>query len=181
MGFVIEVFWAMLIVGVPIGAFTLAMVWWSLQRGHLKESLDIKALQREMKSLSKSKKKKNKEGNADAVQHPLQKKWMKFGGGFYGIVAFFTYIVVEVIEISTMIINFGGFFDFLRQLSFDVIINILINAVTNFITAMIWPLYWLKRIDTDQTWIWFVVAYGGYWLGLKLAQALVQRRFGAET
>ena len=37
--------------------------------------------------------------------HPLQKKWAKFGGGFYGIVAFFTYIVVEVIEIITTISN----------------------------------------------------------------------------
>jgi len=104
---------------------------------------------------------------------------MKFGGGFYGIVAFFTYIVVEVIEISTMIANFGGFFDFLKQLNVGIIIDILVEALTNFITAMTWPLYWMKRIETDQTWIWFVIAYAGYWLGIKLAQVMVQRRSGA--
>jgi hypothetical protein len=51
----------------------------------------------------------------------------------------------------------------------------------NFVTAMMWPMYWMRRIDTDQTWIWFVVAYAGYWVGLKLAQTIIQRRPGAEA
>jgi hypothetical protein len=46
---------------------------------------------------------------------------------------------------------------------------------------MIWPLYWIKRIDTDQTWIWFAIAYIGYLAGLKLAQALFQHRSNTET
>ena len=182
MGFLIEVFWALLMVGVPIAVFTLAIVWWVLQRGHFQESLDTKALQREIKAMSKDYKKNKKDKSENSsTQHPLQKKWAKFGGGFYGIVAFFTYIVVELTEIATMIMNFGGFIEFLKQLNFNVIINILIEAITNFITAMIWPLYWLKRIDTDQTWIWFVIAYAGYWAGLKTAQILIQRRSGAEV
>ena len=180
MGLIIEVFWAMLIVGVPVAAFTLAMVWFALQRGYLQESLDTKALQREIKTLSRNDKKVRKEGGDVPKQHPVQKKWMKFGGGFYGIVAFFTYIVVEVIEISTMIINFGGFFDFLKQLDIGIIIDIFVQALTNFISAMVWPMYWMNRIETDQTWIWFVIAYAGYWLGIKLAQILVQRRSGTE-
>jgi hypothetical protein len=183
-GFLIEVFWAVLMVGVPIAAFTLAIVWWALQQGHFRESLDTRALEREIKAMSKKNKKtrNNKKSSVETRPdlHPLQKKWATFGGGFYGIVAFFTYIVVEVIEIITLISNFGGFFEFLKQLDFDVIIGVLINALTNFITAMIWPLYWMRRIDTDQTWIWFMVAYAGYWLGLKLAQALVQRRSDAK-
>jgi len=182
--FLIEVLWASLMAGVPIAVFTLAIVGWSLQQGHFKETLDTKALGREMKAMSRNHKKgkkdrkEKKEGSGG--QHPLQKKWAKFGGGFYGIVAFFTYIVVEGTEIITMIMNFGGFIDFLKQLNFDVILRIFIEAITNFISAMIWPVYWLDRIDTDQTWIWFVVAYGGYWLGLKLAQALVRRRSGVK-
>ena len=193
MEFVIEVFWALLMVGTPIAVFTLVLVWWALQRGHLQEGLDTKALGREMKAMSKSHKKKNKEGQAS--QHgpdqpldqflvsssPVQRKWVKFGGGFYGIVAFFTYIVVEVTDVTTTILSFGGFTDFLRQLDFNLIIGIFIEALTNFITAMIWPVYWMERIETDQTWIWFLVAYGGYWLGLKQAQAMFQRRKDAET
>jgi len=166
-------------VGLPIAAFTLAIVWWALQRGHFKETLDTRALGREIKNLSR-KNKKNKTSNTDTL-HPVQKKWAKFGGGFYGIVAFFTYIVVEVREIITMIISFGGFIEFLKQLDFGVIISVFIEAITNFISAMVWPWYWMQRIDTDQTWIWFVIAYAGYWAGLKAAQLLIQRRPGAET
>jgi hypothetical protein len=178
-GLLIEVFWALLMVGIPIGIFTLAIVWWALQRGHFQETLDIKALEREIKAMSKNNKKNKKEDKPDL--HPVQKQWAKFGGGFYGIVALFTYVVVEVTEIITMVINFGGIFGFLKQLDLGVIISMLVEALTNFIAAMVWPLYWMDRIDTHQTWVWFVMAYVGYWLGLKLAQILVQRRRGAES
>ena len=90
MDFLIEVIWALGLVGVPIALFTLAMVWWALQRGHFKETLDTRALGREIKALSRNNKKdkKNKK-EVSANQHPVQKKWARFGGGFYGIVAFF--------------------------------------------------------------------------------------------
>ena len=178
MGLLVEVFWAFLMAGVPIGVFTLAIVSWALQKGYLQETLDIKALGREIKAMSKNRKKDKKE--PEIQLHPVQKKWAKFGGGFYGIVAFFTYIVVEVDEIITMIANFGGFIAFLKHLGLDVMINMLVDALSNFVAAMVWPLYWMNRIDTNQVWAWFVMAYAGYWLGLKLAQALTQRRRDAQ-
>ena len=182
MEYLVEFFWAVLMAGLPIAAFTLALVWWALTHGHLQESTDSKALEREIKGMAKTGKKAGRNRNSkDAKpQHPLQKKWAKFGGGFYGIVAFFTYIVVEVIEVTTMIANFGGFIDFLKQLDIGVIIRIFIEALTNFITAMVWPVYWMDRIETNQVWVWFAVAYGGYWLGLRQAQAILQRRKAAE-
>ena len=183
MGFVIEVFWALLMVGVPIGVFTLALVWWALQGRDFKESSDTDALRREIKALSQKRKKKSKKDKKEeAVNlHPLQKKWTKFGGGFYGIVAFFTYIVVEVIEIIDMIANFGGFIDFIKQLDFNVIVQMFVQALMNFITAIAWPAYWLRRIDTNQVWIWFLMAYAGYWVGLKLVEKLIQHRSQAVT
>jgi hypothetical protein len=179
MGFLIEVFWAIFMVGLPVAVFTTAIVWWSLQQGHFGESLDTKALGREIKAMSKKSKKKGEE--AKTKLHPVQKKWAKFGGGFYGIVGLFTYIVIEFFEIISMIRNVGGFFQFLKNFDIDVIIEIFISALTNFIAALVWPFYWMQRIDTDQTWIWFVIAYAGYWLGLKLAQTLIQRNSGAEN
>lgn len=178
MEFLTEFLWALLLVGVPIGVFTLALVWWALKGGYFKESQDTNALKREMKAMSRSGKEKNKDGVKEESRqlHPLQKKWAKFGGGFYGIVAFFTYIVVEVREIITTIINLGGFIDFIRQLNLNVIIQMSVQALMNFVSAMAWPAYWMKRIDTGQVWIWFVMAYAGYWVGLNLAQKLIQRR-----
>ena len=177
MGFLIEFFWALFMVGVPIGVFTLALVWWALRGGHFKEALDTDALEREIKMMGWSDKKRNKKGiePATGTPHPLQKKWARFGGGFYGVVAFFTYIIVEVLDIVSVISDFGGFIDFLKQLNFNVIIDLIVQAVTNFVVAMAWPFYWLKRIDTDFVWIWFVMAYAGYWAGLRLAQLLIRR------
>jgi len=177
-GYLIEVFWALLMAAVPIGIFTLALVGWALQSGHFKESLDTGALQREIKAMSGNRKKKNKEGKKEASGslHPLQKKWARFGGGFYGIVAFFTYIVVEVLEVFRTIMNFGGFIDFIKQLDFNFIIQMFVQALMNFITAIAWPAYWMNRIETHHVWIWFIMAYAGYWAGLKLAQMLIQRR-----
>jgi len=181
--FVIEVFWALFMVGVPIAVFTLAIVWWALEHGHFKELSGSKALEQEIKAYSKNQKKdkNDKEKKTTEKQHPLLGKWTKFGGGFYGIVGFFTYIVIETREIITMVIEFGGFIDFLKELNFGLIIEIFINAIINFVSAITWPWYWLKRIETDQTWVWFVVAYLGYRVGLRAAQLLSQRRSAAES
>lgn len=174
MDILIEALWALALVGLPIGLFTLAIVWWGMHNGHFLDTNNRKELERELKAMSKE----NKDPE-NKNQGLIQKKWAKFGGGFYGVAALFTYIVVEVTEIATMIANFGGLWDFIRQFDVAVIVKILVEGFTNFITAMVWPVYWMKRIDTDQTWLWFVAAYAGYFLGLRLAQQLNQRRSGA--
>ncbi len=68
MGFLIEVFWALLLVGVPIGIFTLALVWWALQSRYFKESLDGNALRREIKAMSGRNKKKTKKEKKERKQ-----------------------------------------------------------------------------------------------------------------
>jgi hypothetical protein len=162
--FLVDVVKAAVMVGLPICLFTFLMVRWALQGEHFKESLSIDSLKEEMKLLSKAKDPESR------IQNPIHRKWVKFGGGFYGIVAFFTYLVVEITEIVTMIIEFGGISDFIRQFNFNLIISIFVEAIINFVTAMVWPVYWLRKIDSEYIWVWFVAAYGGYWLGCKLAQ-----------
>ena len=175
MEFLTEVFRATVTVGLPICIFTLAMVWWALHRGHFQETDSIKGLEREIKLMSKSNNKDSDEDQAprNNTQHDIiHKKWLKFGGGFYGIVALFTWLVIEVTDIAGMVMNFGGFLKFLQNLNIGLIVHIFIEGLTNFIVAIIWPVYWLKQIDTSQTWLWFITAYCGYWLGIKLAQQL---------
>ncbi len=159
---------ALIIAGLPVCLLTLAMVWWALHRGHFLETNSIKALKHEIKTMSKSKK-----DQAENKTHDLiHKKWMKFGGGFYGIVSLITWLVIEVSDIIEMVINFGGFWAFLKSIDLDLIIHIFVEAFTNFIAAIIWPVYWMKRIDTSQVWLWFAAAYAGYLLGIKLAQQI---------
>lgn len=171
MDIVIEATWALLLVGVPMALFTLVIVWWAMRNGHFLDIKSSKELKRELKAMSKQKVK-----SAIDNRGLINKKWAKFGGGFYGVAAFFTYIVIEATEIVTTVVNFGGLWGFLKQLDIGVILNIFIEALINFIAAMAWPLYWMGRIDTEQTWMWFVAAYAGYWLGLRLAQQLKPRR-----
>jgi len=178
--FLIEFFWALILVGLPVCAFTTALIFWVLKGSRANRSLDSDVLRREILAVTKRNKKNKKDKKAAKEEeknlHPLQRKWTKFGGGFYGIVAFFTYIVVEVREVITFIANFGGLIDFLKQLDFNVIVHMFVQALMNFITAIAWPAYWLKRIDTEHVWIWFLMAYAGYWFGLKLVEKLIQRR-----
>ena len=171
MGMVVEAIWAVVLVGLPITFFTLAIAWWGIRNGHFTEINDRKELGRQMKKMSKGKI-DPKNDDRDLIQ----KKWAKFGGGFYGVVAFFTYLVVEIGEIADLIMNIGGLWEFIKQLDVGVIIELLVNAFINFVTAMAWPLYWMNRIDTNQVWMFFLAAYAGYVLGLKLAQQLYQRR-----
>ncbi|MBE9548330.1 MAG: hypothetical protein IMF09_02900 [Proteobacteria bacterium] len=173
-----EVFRAALTVGLPICVFTLAMVWWALHRGHFQETGDFKGLELEIKSMSKNGKKNSSKAKVPVSiksSDIIHDKWIKFGGGFYGIAALFTWLVIEVTDIVEMIMNFGGFFKFLQNLNIGLIVHILIEGLTNFIAAIIWPVYWLKRIDTTQTWLWFIAAYAGYWLGVKFAMQLKSR------
>jgi nitrogen fixation-related uncharacterized protein len=175
---IIEALWALVLVGIPIGLFTLAIAWWAMRNGHLDDVNDSKEIALSLKNMTKAKAKaKDKSGKDE--RNIIHKKWAKFGGGFYGIVAFFTYIVIEMIEITTLISNFGGLWAFIKGLNLDVIIQIFIEGIMNFVSAMVWPVFWMKRIDTDQTWMWFVAAYAGYWLGLKLAQKLKELRLAS--
>lgn len=170
-----DVLWALMMVTIPVGLFTLAVAWWALRNGHLADVEDSKAIGLGLKAMSKAKVKAK-----DDKRTLIHKKWSKFGGGFYGIVAFFTYSIIEMLEITTMIMNVGGLWKFIKQLNLDVLIRFFIDAIMNFVSAMVWPLYWIKRIDTNNIWVWFIAAYAGYLLGLKLAHRLNEARSQAE-
>ena len=164
MGFLAELVRAIFLVGVPMAGFSVVIVWWALRRGYFNELSDTRALGKEIKMMSKNK--------GEQKLDPVQQKWVKFGGGFYGVAAFFTWTIIEVSDLIAMVMEFGGFLQFLKALGFNLVIEVIIEAIMNFVSAMIWPFYWLQRIDTGHTWLWFLTAYGGYWVGLKLAQVI---------
>ena len=104
----------------------------------------------------------------------LHSKWMEFGGGFYGVVAFYTYVLIEVGEVKDFLVGLGNLFN---QGLVSLIINFFVQSIMNFITAITWPVYWLSRIHTEQ-WLWVIGAYGGYWLGARAAFRFNQRSSG---
>jgi len=169
------IFAAIFKLALPVAAISFGIVWWAMHRGLLKERGEVQALTAEIKAMSKLKKKDKPD------MHPLHSKWMKFGGGFYGTVAMYTYGLVEFNELRTFIAEFGGFAAFVSNLSINVLIDIFIEGVMNFVVAISWPVYWIAEFGAERIWIWGGVAYAGYWLGMKAALHWINRESTADT
>lgn len=128
---------------------------------------DFKA---QLKSFKQAEKQRNNEGGHQSNLNPVQKKWLKFGGNFYGIVALYTYLLVELADLAKFFREFTSVQDFIARIDLHMLVNVLIEALINFITAITWPLYWLNTLDdNDSAIIWLAFAYLGYLAGMKAA------------
>jgi hypothetical protein len=149
--------------GLPVALTSYALTWWALRNDYLDAVVDIDELEKQIKQQSKDKKKNRQKAD------PVHNKWLAFGGGFYGVVALLTYAVIELGEIRDFFLQFESISAFLSGISFDMLISLVIDAFMNFILAIAWPWYWLGDIAGQHIWVWFAVAYGGYWAGTRLA------------
>jgi hypothetical protein len=181
-----EIFIAILKAGLPVALTSYGLVWWALKNDYLDSVESLKDVEAGMKRRSREKsenKKKNRrsrkisgpEQNEDLssgvkpAMNPVHNKWLAFGGGFYGVVSLLTYVVVELAEIRDFLAGFEGFADLISSLSIGLLIGVVFDAFTNFIVAIAWPLYWMSEIAGPYIWVWFAVAYLGYWTGAKYA------------
>lgn len=147
--------------GVPVGAVSFMLYFYSLKGGQFTETGNLKRLKAEMKAYKKSKAHKKKSGNI------LHDKWMKFGGGFYGVMAFWTYLTVEMKEIWDFFEGVSGWPQLVELLTFSNLVRLLIDSITNFITAITWPFYWMNELSGNSDIMWLLVVYGGYSLGMN--------------
>jgi hypothetical protein len=160
----LEFFVAAFKAGLPIGLVSYLLVWWALKNDYLEAVESASEVGKAIKRQSKKKK-----GEERKPADPLHNKWLAFGGGFYGVVGLLTYAVVELGEVRDFFASFNGFADLLNRISFGMLIGLFIEGIKNFVVAIAWPVYWLSDIRSDYIWIWFVVAYLGYWAGTRLA------------
>ena len=151
---------------VPLGILAYLLFSWSYKSGRLERASGPKAHKEELRALKKNKKAK--------TRNPVHNKWMKFGGGFYGAVGLYTFLVIEIREVIDFAQGYEGMDAMMATMgntSFvDLAINFFINSFKNFIAAIAWPGYWPSEIDTNNIWLWGLIAYGGYWLGLQFAR-----------
>lgn len=157
-----EFFIALFKAGLPVGVLAYLLVWWALRNGYLSEVATVREVETEVKRLAK-----DEEGKKTG--DPVHRKWLALGGGFYGVVALLTLIVIELGDILDFLRNFDGFTSLAELLSISTLISILFETLMNSFLALAWPMYWLSDAQVDYAWIWFAVAYGGYWLGCHLA------------
>jgi hypothetical protein len=111
---------------------------------------------------------------------PVLEKWFSFGGGFYGLVALYTWLVIEWNEVWGFLSDLPGIvFSVDLGALIGLVVGFFIESLMNFITAIAWPIYWLDV--AGNPWVWIAVAYGGYWLGIKAAQQAMGKRWLGET
>jgi hypothetical protein len=180
-GLIDEILNSLLKMAFPVAILSAALVWWAIRQGYLQGNGGVRGIDQEMKALSNERKRLKKEkervkkGKAPEPEQPLkprkfdpvQEKWMKFGGGYYGVVAFYTYLLIEWAEITDFITRFGGFIEMLKRAGIGTLIEFLINSLVNFIAAIAWPFYWISSARTEYFWVWFIAAYIGYRVGVR--------------
>lgn len=170
-----QVLWKL---ALPVACLSFLMVWTALRKGLLQESGNLKALRKELNTMGKRRKKQGK----DAPKiNPVHGKWLKFGGGFYGTVALYTYGLIEFQEIRDVIASFGGIPPFLQAVDVRMLIRMFIEALMNFVAAITWPVYWMREFGSNQIWIGLLIAYGAYWAGMHLAQARFVKAAGSQA
>lgn len=133
------------------------------------QSEAIKAIKTKDKAELKKIKKELKKAPL-SVQNIVMSKWVAFGGGFYGVMALLTYLVVEFYEVVDFLTSEETMWATITSLGVNDVFAFFINSLMNFVTAIAWPFYWLRNIHGYSAWIWFVVVYVGYLAGQTLAQ-----------
>lgn len=135
---------------------------WLYGGGDLDRGADRKSIDAAVKKMKKSFKKQKKGGTANYMVG----KWMWFGSGFYGLAGLWTFVVIEVLDVSRFILDPSQFTESLRDGIVSTAIDVLMNQIGNVVTAFVWFSYWSE----DSIIPWLIVAYLGYWIGVELAR-----------
>lgn len=161
---VVDIFSALLTAGLPLFLLSFALVSLALHRERLAGG-SVKELQGNIQALGKSQKDKRTRREIN----PALSKWFSFGGGFYGLVALYTWLLIESDEAADFLRGLGGVVINLDPGAlFGLVLELLIESLINFLLAIGWPVYW--QAESDNALLLLTAAYAGYWLGIKAAQ-----------
>lgn len=154
---------AIVLAGIPIAAFSYYLIILTHKKVQLK-STNATQLKKELKTIEI-----DKSHEASFFENALQQKFMKFGGGFYGVLTFITYIHIEGYQLIQFINSLTGEGSVFGGSVFGFILSILIELIMNFFTALMWPFYWSKFLPIESFWLWLVVAVSSHTLATKYA------------
>jgi len=161
----IDIIKAILLVGLPVGAFSFLMTYFSYQKGYLSTDVEIQEAFKKKNNIETTLSRKNKK---ELVF--LHSKWITFGGGFYGLIALLTFIIIELLQILNFWLGITSWQDVIALISVDTVIAMIIDSIMNMIKAGIWFTYWPTQLNTDHYLAWILIAYIGYRLGGKYAK-----------
>jgi hypothetical protein len=149
--------------GLPVAALSWLLFYRLYSRGELARDADHKTIDASLKEIKKSG--KESEETSDSLLHA---KWMKFGGGFYGVAAAWTLIYIEISGIVGVIIHPSAVPEMFHKGIINLIVQQITGQVSTLIDAAIWFSWWPGKGHGPI--VWFVVAYVAYIAGLNLAR-----------
>ena len=158
-----ELLHAVFELGMPVAAISWLLFYRLYSRGHLARDADQKTIDASLKTMRKAEK-ESKE-TSDSVLHT---KWMKFGGGFYGVAAAWTLIYIEASGIVGVVLHPSVLKTMFDKGLVNLITSQITGQVSTFVDAAIWFSWWPGKGHGPV--LWFVVAYVAYMAGLNLAR-----------
>ena len=161
---IIDLLVIILAFGLPVAVLTWYLFLRLYNGGDLDRSLGRGELRPHLKAIRKQRKDKEARDT-----HFIHDRWMKFGGGFYGLATVWTLVVVEVADAGRLLWSFPGFAALFEDGVIRFLVAALINQIENLVTAVTWFLYWGNNGD-GNLFIAPIVGYVAYLLGMRLAR-----------
>lgn len=162
---ILEFIEAVLWLGLPMLGLSWFLFNWLYNSGDVDRKADQKSTKEQLKSLGKSFKKDKKLASQSQAAY-VYGRWAAFGGGFYGLTALWTFVVIEVSQTIQFIFRFPGFAKLFEDGFVDFFVELLVNQLGNIVSAFVWFAYW----PSETMILWVVVAYLGYRIGMELAK-----------
>jgi hypothetical protein len=163
---------AILEIGLPVAALSWLLFYRLYRRGELARDADRKAIGASLKSMRRAQ--KESRSTSDSLLHT---KWMKFGGGFYGVAAAWTLIYIEASGVIGVVLRPSTVPDMFSNGIGGFIAQQISGQVSTFVDAATWFNWWPGRGHNPV--VWFGVAYAAYIAGLELAR--FETRIGSRV
>lgn len=158
-----ELLHAIVELGLPVAALSWLLFYRLYSRGQLARDADSKTIGASLKAMRKAEK-----GSAETSDSVLHTKWMKFGGGFYGVAAAWTLIYIEASGIIGVIVHPSVLKEMFDNGLVAFVTNQITGQISTFVDAAIWFSWWPGKGHGPIAWL--VVAYIAYAAGLNLAR-----------
>jgi len=164
---------SLLIIALPLGAMSFAIYYYLLTKGHIKGNGNLRDMRDEARISTR-------DGRKDKSMGALERRWFRFGTGYYGIMALLTFIIYEYQDFVAFWSQPNALANLIANFGIGTIVNFIVNQITNFITAFLWPRYWFSGLQSTQLIIWFAMTYGCYLAGAYCAKFAFDGRISSE-
>ena len=162
-----QLFKLVLALGLPMAILSYFLLHWSYESGRLSRESDRKTDRAALKEMKKEARKNRKKIPPTNVVH---RKWLRFGGGFYGAAGLWTLLVVELADLFSLIVDWPGLGEIFAGGPVGFLIRFIHNQIGNFVTAITWFDYWSDITGDANIGLVFLVAIGSYSLARRAAR-----------